>query len=143
MAFWIFKCDPKRYRLSDRLMDPNPEITWMVTRYKKEIAPGDTVFLAGRASCRVTAAGQQDKATLRSIVPNCGVSRLCRARAPRSNSARGASNTITGARQRLTSARLRGGRRGSGARVRRVPARGPSPRWQPHAEPTRPRTFAK
>jgi hypothetical protein len=45
MAFWIFKCDPKRYRLSDRLMDPNPQITWMVTRYKKEIDPGDTVFL--------------------------------------------------------------------------------------------------
>lgn len=45
MAFWIFKCDPKRYCLSDRLMDPNPEITWTVTRYKKEIAPGDTVFL--------------------------------------------------------------------------------------------------
>jgi EVE domain-containing protein len=45
MSFWIFKCDPKRYRLSARLADPNPAITWLVTRYKKVIASGDTAFL--------------------------------------------------------------------------------------------------
>jgi hypothetical protein len=45
MAFWIFKCDPKRYSLTDRMADPTPGISWLVTRYKKEIAPGDTVFL--------------------------------------------------------------------------------------------------
>jgi hypothetical protein len=45
MAFWIFKCDPKRYRLADRVTDPMTETTWLVTRYKREIAPGDTVFL--------------------------------------------------------------------------------------------------
>ena len=45
MGFWIFKCDPRRYRLSDRVADPNPTITWLVTRYKKEIVPGDTIFL--------------------------------------------------------------------------------------------------
>jgi len=45
MAFWIFKCDPKRYRLSERIADPNPGISWLVTRYKNLIAPGDTVFL--------------------------------------------------------------------------------------------------
>jgi predicted RNA-binding protein with PUA-like domain len=45
MAFWIFKCNPERYRLADRLLDPNPTITWTVTRYRDEIGPGDTVFL--------------------------------------------------------------------------------------------------
>lgn len=46
MSFWIFKCDPKKYALSDRLRDePDSTITWLVTRYKKEIAEGDTVFL--------------------------------------------------------------------------------------------------
>ena len=45
MSFWIFKCNPKRYRLVARMGDSNPRITWLVTRYKTVIAPGDTVFL--------------------------------------------------------------------------------------------------
>ena len=45
MNYWIFKCDPKRYHLASRMIDPNPQITWLVTRYKKVIAPGDIVFL--------------------------------------------------------------------------------------------------
>ena len=45
MATWIFKCDPKLYRLSDRLADPNNAISWLVTKYKNDIQPGDTVFL--------------------------------------------------------------------------------------------------
>lgn len=45
MATWIFKCDPKLYCLSDRLADPNNTISWLVTRYKNEIQPGDTVLL--------------------------------------------------------------------------------------------------
>lgn len=45
MAYWIFKCDPKRYRLADRVADARPEITWLVTRYKNVIVPGDVVFL--------------------------------------------------------------------------------------------------
>jgi hypothetical protein len=45
MSYWIFKCDPKRYRLSDRVADPMNETTWLVTRYKNEITPGDTAFL--------------------------------------------------------------------------------------------------
>jgi len=45
MSYWIFKCDPRNYRLADRICDPNPTITWWVTKYKKEIGPGDTVFL--------------------------------------------------------------------------------------------------
>src|SRR5262245_1787404 len=45
MAFWIFKCNPEKYRLADRLADPNPMITWTVSRHRGEIGPGDTVFL--------------------------------------------------------------------------------------------------
>lgn len=45
MSYWIFKCDPKRYRLNERMADPNSTITWLVTRYKKAISVGDTVFL--------------------------------------------------------------------------------------------------
>jgi predicted RNA-binding protein with PUA-like domain len=45
MAFWIFKCNPEKYRLEDRLADPNPTLTWTVSRHPDEIEPGDTVFL--------------------------------------------------------------------------------------------------
>jgi EVE domain len=45
MATWIFKCDPKLYRLSDRLSDPNNMISWLVTKYRNEIQPSDMVFL--------------------------------------------------------------------------------------------------
>jgi hypothetical protein len=45
MSFWIFKCDPKKYRLAERLLNATTDATWLVTRYKKEIAPGDTAFL--------------------------------------------------------------------------------------------------
>jgi hypothetical protein len=47
MAFWIFKCNPEKYRLSQRLADPNPATTWRVTnsKYRRQIKPGDTVFI--------------------------------------------------------------------------------------------------
>jgi len=45
MAFWIFKCSPEKYRLGDRLADPNPTITWTVSRFHDEIRSGDTAFL--------------------------------------------------------------------------------------------------
>ncbi len=45
MAFWIFKCNPEKYRIADRLTDPNPSLTWTVSRYREEIAPGDTIFI--------------------------------------------------------------------------------------------------
>jgi hypothetical protein len=45
MALWIFKCNPEIYRLEDRLADPNPTLTWTVSRHREEIGPGDTVFL--------------------------------------------------------------------------------------------------
>ena len=45
MNYWIFKCDPNLYRLSERMEDSNPEISWTVTRYKNEIQSGDIAFL--------------------------------------------------------------------------------------------------
>lgn len=45
MAFWIFKCNPEKYRLDDRLEDANPTLTWTVSRYRDEIGEGDIVFL--------------------------------------------------------------------------------------------------
>jgi 5-methylcytosine-specific restriction protein A len=45
MACWIFKCNPEKYRLVDRLADPNPVITWTVSRFGDQIRPGDTVFI--------------------------------------------------------------------------------------------------
>lgn len=45
MSYWIFKCNPAYYRLADRLNDPTTDITWLVSRYKSDIAPGDIAFL--------------------------------------------------------------------------------------------------
>ena len=45
MAFWIFKCNPEKYRVADRLADPNPNLTWTVSRYRDQIGPGDTIFI--------------------------------------------------------------------------------------------------
>jgi hypothetical protein len=45
MAYWIFKYNPELYHLDDRLADPNPDITWTVSRHRNEIGPGDTIFL--------------------------------------------------------------------------------------------------
>ena len=45
MAFWIFKYNSDKYHLAERLADPNPDITWTVSRYRDQIAPGDTIFI--------------------------------------------------------------------------------------------------
>jgi predicted RNA-binding protein with PUA-like domain len=45
MAYWIFKCNPEKYHLADRLADPNPTMTWTINQHRSEIGPGDTVFL--------------------------------------------------------------------------------------------------
>ena len=45
MKYWLFCCDPKRYRLDERLRDPDPRMTWRVTRYHDDIAAGDLVFV--------------------------------------------------------------------------------------------------
>jgi hypothetical protein len=45
MNYWIFKCNRELYDLDGRLNDPEPSITWAVTRYKNEIQAGDIVFI--------------------------------------------------------------------------------------------------
>jgi len=55
MAFWIFKLNPKLYDLTERLADSNATTTYKVTRYRKEITLGDTIFImetGGRRSIR-------------------------------------------------------------------------------------------
>jgi hypothetical protein len=42
---WIFQANPKRFDIERRLRDPNPATTWLVTRYKHEIGPGDHAFI--------------------------------------------------------------------------------------------------
>jgi hypothetical protein len=44
MAFWIFKCNPEKYRFAERLANRYPTISCLVSRHREEIAPGDTVF---------------------------------------------------------------------------------------------------
>ena len=45
MAYWIFKCNPEKYRLADRLADPNNTLTWTVSQHRDAIGPGDTAFI--------------------------------------------------------------------------------------------------
>lgn len=45
MAYWIFKVNPNRYRIDERLADSEARITWQVTRYHDEIRTGDTAFI--------------------------------------------------------------------------------------------------
>lgn len=45
MRYWIFKCNPDRYRIDERLKDAESNITWRVTRYKDEIQMGDIAFI--------------------------------------------------------------------------------------------------
>lgn len=45
MNYWIFKCNPNKYKIDDRLEDPEEIITWQITRYKEDIAPGDLAFI--------------------------------------------------------------------------------------------------
>jgi predicted RNA-binding protein with PUA-like domain len=45
VSYWIFKANPKRFRIEDRLKDAQPQTTWLVTRYRDEVKPGDVAFV--------------------------------------------------------------------------------------------------
>ena len=45
MSYWIFKTNPDKYLLDERLRDAEPKISWKVTRYKDEIKNGDIAFI--------------------------------------------------------------------------------------------------
>jgi predicted RNA-binding protein with PUA-like domain len=45
MRHWIFKCNPKFYRLKDRLDDPEDIIDWRVPQFTNQVKPGDFAFL--------------------------------------------------------------------------------------------------
>lgn len=45
MKYWIFKCNPDYYDFDGRMTDPSPNTTWLATRYRNEIQPGDLAFV--------------------------------------------------------------------------------------------------
>jgi predicted RNA-binding protein with PUA-like domain len=45
MNYWIFKCNPHKYRIEERLKNPEKKITWLVTRYRDQINVGDIAFV--------------------------------------------------------------------------------------------------
>ncbi len=45
MRYWIFQANPRRFDIARRLADPEPSSTWLVSRHKTEIAPGDRAFI--------------------------------------------------------------------------------------------------
>ena len=44
MAYWLFQGNPKYYRIIDGIRD-SEKMPWLVTRYAKDIAPGDGVLV--------------------------------------------------------------------------------------------------
>ncbi len=44
MAYWLFQGNPKYYRVIDGIRDFE-QMPWLVTRYAKDIAPGDGVLI--------------------------------------------------------------------------------------------------
>lgn len=47
MRFWIFRIDPKKYNIADRLRDAslNPRTTWNIVQHRDDIHTGDTAFI--------------------------------------------------------------------------------------------------
>lgn len=45
MNYWLFQCNPDRYRFEDNLSQPNPFKDWLVTRYKNQISEHDVAFV--------------------------------------------------------------------------------------------------
>ena len=44
MAYWLFQGNPKYYRVIDAIRDFE-QMLWLVTRYAKDLAPGDGVLV--------------------------------------------------------------------------------------------------
>jgi len=45
MNYWLFKGNPAKYDIDARLRNPEPRITWTVSRYEEEISSGDIAFI--------------------------------------------------------------------------------------------------
>jgi hypothetical protein len=45
MNYWIFKCNPAKYDIDRRLLDPDPNVRWRVTSYRNDIRLGDYAFI--------------------------------------------------------------------------------------------------
>jgi hypothetical protein len=49
MAYWLFQGDPKYYRILDGIRDFT-QMPWLVTRYAKEMQPGDGGLMLGEGA---------------------------------------------------------------------------------------------
>jgi predicted RNA-binding protein with PUA-like domain len=65
MAYWLFQGNPKYYRIVDAIRD-FAQMPWLVTRYAKEIKPGDgvLVWMAGKEAGLYAIAAVLDTAKL-------------------------------------------------------------------------------
>jgi len=45
MSYWTFKSNPKKYKLNERLNNPDPNTSWRITRFKHEIHIDDIAFI--------------------------------------------------------------------------------------------------
>ncbi len=45
MNFWIFKGNPEKFHIDERLDDPEPNTTWRVKQHQDEVQAGDIAFI--------------------------------------------------------------------------------------------------
>jgi len=45
MNYWIFKCDPTKYKLDSRLADQESRTRWHISRYREKVQVGDIAFI--------------------------------------------------------------------------------------------------
>ena len=45
MNYWMFRCDPTKYKLDDRLKDANRLTNWRVSQHRNDIHAGDIAFV--------------------------------------------------------------------------------------------------
>lgn len=71
MAYWLFQGNPKYYHIIDAIKEVT-EMPWLVTRYAKDIAPGDGViiWIAGTAAGIYALAEIKESAQLLSQMPD-------------------------------------------------------------------------
>jgi predicted RNA-binding protein with PUA-like domain len=73
MAYWLFQGNPKYYRIIDGIRDFT-QMPWLVTRYAKEMQPGDgvLVWMSGKESGLYAIAEMIEAPKLMSDLPDIG-----------------------------------------------------------------------
>ena len=72
MAYWLFQGNPKYYRVFDGIRDFE-QMPWLVTRYGKDIAPGDgvLVWVSGKEAGIYAIAEVTEPAQVLIKLPDC------------------------------------------------------------------------